>query len=115
MPFEIKHPITGGILQVAEDDFPDLMDWYEAMAACQNLGKGWRLPTKEELKAMYEQLHKQGKGNFGSIDFKMWYWSSSEYSVNGAWYLDFKDGKAYRHYSHHEGFTEHVRAVRDLR
>ena len=63
MPLYIKSPITGEQIQVAEEDFPDLMDWDDAMSACQNLGNGWRLPNKEELEAMYEQLHKQGKGN----------------------------------------------------
>ena len=77
MPFEIKHPITGGILQVAEGDFPNELKWNEAMSACQNLGNGWRLPSLEELEAMHVQLHRQGKGNFKTEDCD-WHWSSSE-------------------------------------
>ena len=114
MPFEIKNPITGVILQVAEEDFPDSMDWYDAMAACQNLGNGWRLPTKEELKAMYEQLHKHGKGNFGdSIDGGgRWYWSSSQGNSNNAWSMYFDDGSDDDYLNKDNDYG--VRAVRDL-
>ncbi len=61
MPFEIKHPITGAILQVADNDFPNVMSWGQAMRACAGLGNGWRLPTKEELLVIQKQLVKQGK------------------------------------------------------
>ena len=64
MTFQIKHPITGGIFLVAENDFPVRMNRDDAMRACQNLGNGWRLPSKEELKAMHTELHLKGKGNF---------------------------------------------------
>jgi hypothetical protein len=69
--YEIK--IDGSTIQVAKEDFPNEMSWVDAMAACQNLGNGWRLPSIDELGAMYEQLHKQDKGNFKNE----WYWSSS--------------------------------------
>ena len=50
---------------VAKADFPkEDMTWEEAKQACENLGNGWRLPDKDELVAMYEQLHKERKGNF---------------------------------------------------
>jgi len=77
MPFEINNPISGGNLQVADNDFPSKMKWNEAMSACQSLGNGWRLPSLEELNAMHVQLHRQGKGNFKTEDCD-WYWSSSE-------------------------------------
>ncbi|MFM7661671.1 MAG: hypothetical protein ACKO6A_03325, partial [Bacteroidota bacterium] len=65
---KITNPITGDELQVANQDFSDQMSWDEAKRACIELGSGWRLPTKEELVAMYEQLHKEGQGNFKSAE-----------------------------------------------
>jgi hypothetical protein len=43
---------------------------------------GWRLPTKDELNLMYENLYKKGLGGLAD-DF---YWSSSEYDAYVAWY-----------------------------
>jgi hypothetical protein len=37
---------------------------------------------------MYEQLHKQGKGNFEDT----WYWSSSQYDSGLAWRRGFGSG-----------------------
>jgi hypothetical protein len=45
------------------------MTWQEAISACNGLGSGWRLPNKEDLKAMYEQLHGKAQGNFKEADF----------------------------------------------
>ena len=83
--YEIE--IDGGTLQVAKEDFPLEMNWDNAMKACEELGNGWRLPTKEELVAMHEQLHKQGKGNFQHA----YYWSSSKYGLFNAWCVNFGD------------------------
>jgi hypothetical protein len=85
----IEHPITGLRLQVAKQDFSQEMTWTEAKKACNDLGNGWRLPTKEELEAMYTQLHKKGLGSFGH---NYYYWSSTENGNNKAWFQDFDDG-----------------------
>lgn len=69
----IEHPLTGAKLQVANQNFSDEMTWEEAKRACRELGKGWRLPTKLELEAIYEQLHKNDQGNFRCT----FYWTSS--------------------------------------
>lgn len=47
----------------------------------------WVLPSKSELTAMYNALHSQGVGNFGSTR----YWSSSEYDSEraGDYYFGF--------------------------
>ena len=115
--------LAGEQIQVAENDLldshaPKQMDgvdynfWnkmviHEAMSACAGLGGGWRLPTKEELKTMYEQLHLKGKGNFQNA----WYWSSSEDNASTAWHFYFEYGKAYSTY---KVSTTQVRAVRTL-
>jgi len=80
--------ISGKTIQVAKEDFPNSMNWDKATEACEELGNGWRLPDKDELKAMYEQLHKQGKGNFKN-DF---YWSSSQGNSGNARSVNFNNG-----------------------
>lgn len=53
---KITNTETGAELEVANQDFPNELSWADAKKACDELGNGWRLPTKNELKAMYEQL-----------------------------------------------------------
>jgi len=83
--YEIK--IKGRTILVAKEDipedFPSDMSRDDAMAACQNLGNGWRLPSSEEYAAMYEQLHTKGKGNFSTEGL---YWSNSGY-------FEFEEGR----------------------
>ncbi|MDR3341522.1 MAG: DUF1566 domain-containing protein [Treponema sp.] len=68
------------------------LDWYDAIAYCDSLNIGeytdWRLPNKDELNRMYENLHRRGLGNFQKSD----YWSSSS-QATGAWYQGFVTGK----------------------
>jgi hypothetical protein len=59
-------------LQVAQFDFPNQMNWLDAKKACEALGEGWRLPTKDELNSMY--VNKNTIGGFSTNS----YWSSSE-------------------------------------
>lgn len=65
----------------------------------------WFLPSRYELDLMYQNLHLQGLGGFGSDE----YWSSSEANYVYAWYQYFGDGSqdfAYKDYNYS------VRAVR---
>ena len=48
----------------------------------------WRLPDKEELNLMYENLHLKGVGEFASE----FYWSASEYNRFSTWAKYFNDG-----------------------
>jgi len=100
--------IAGETMQIAKEDFPSDMSWDDAMVACQNLGNGWRLPNKDELAAMYKQLHTKGKGNFRMDNF---YWSSSELHSTFAWALSFEYGGAH---TSNKNSTRQVRAVRTL-
>jgi len=103
----IEHPLTGAKLQVANQDFSQEMDWKSAKRACGELGSGWRLPSIEELRAMYKQLHEKSKGNFRAAS----YWSSKENDDGGVWDFGFNDGNAYYGPS---GESCYVRAVRAL-
>lgn len=118
MPFEIELPYTNHIVQVAENDFPSRMTWYDAMIGCQNLGNGWRLPCIEELNAMYSQLHKNGKGNFKTANTDRgipYYWSSEEFEVNNAFLFDFLSYGLHHCTVYGDKFDMgHVRAVRNL-
>lgn len=67
----IGTPIIIGKIEIAQNDFPDIMNWYDAKDACNSLGLGWRLPTSEELKILYNNKSKIG----GFTDY--FYWGSS--------------------------------------
>ena len=61
---EIKHPITGVRIHIAEFDFKNKMNRFGASYSCKELGHVWRLPTKSELELMKSELYKKGKENF---------------------------------------------------
>jgi hypothetical protein len=91
-----------GNLEVMTEDFENKMKWMDAIKACESLGDGWRLPTKEELNILYEN-----KGKIGGFVFSQ-YWSSKEYGdFVGSQYFDdgFKG-------SNSKNDTFYVRAVR---
>ncbi|GAB6391030.1 MAG: DUF1566 domain-containing protein [Treponematales bacterium] len=84
--------------------------WNDAKSRCASLRVngigGWRLPDKDELNAMYQQLHKQVLGGFSDSG----YWSSSEGGY-GAWIQSFSDG------DQHGDFKSNLsqgRAVREM-
>jgi len=80
-------PVKIENFEVAQNDFPNKMNWDDAKKQCENLGSGWRLPTKDELNNMFN--NKEKISGF-SISF---YWSSSEkldlYGKSVAWGQNF--------------------------
>jgi hypothetical protein len=83
-PFASTSQITGTTyvldsIEIAQYDLPTEVTWYNAKRECKELGKGWRLPTKNELEEIYN--HKDIIGNFVSTN----YWSSSSFSSEYAW------------------------------
>ena len=66
-------------IEIAQFDLPTEVTWYNAKRECKELGKGWRLPTKDELDKMYN--NKDLIGNFVNNN----YWSSTEYNSDYAW------------------------------
>ena len=101
----IGNPIKIENLEVAQHYFPNRMNWKDAKAACAKLGKGWRLPTKDELNIMYENKDKIGGFAYG------YYWSSTEYNDFGnAWLQLFNNGEQGNSYVKDGKYN--VRAVR---
>jgi ABC-type Fe3+-hydroxamate transport system substrate-binding protein len=76
-----------GNLEIAGADFDHLMVWDQAVAACKELGDGWRLPTPEEQKLMYQK--KDSLAKFTS-DL---YWNSVEVDTLNAGTFNFFKGK----------------------
>lgn len=70
----------------------------------------WFLPSKDEQKMMYVNLHKAGLGGFGASGNVVKYWSSSEGAYNSAWYIEYYDGRQTNSTSRDS--TQRVRPVR---
>ena len=94
----IGKSIRVGNLEVAQFDFPDLMNWDDAKKACEALGSGWGLPTKDDLNTLYQ--NKDKIGGFANGGYRN-YWSSTVYlddlasvasEIFAAWYQDFVNG-----------------------
>ena len=68
----------------------------------------WRLPNKDELILMYENLHKKDIGGFADD----YYWSSSEINSNYVWDQYFGSGFQYYRY---KSYGLHVRTVRSFK
>ncbi len=86
-----------------------------AAKLCYDLEHGgsddWFLPSKDELDLMYRILKvARGLGGFANE----YYWSSSDYDVERAWYQDFSDGDQLLNYymSKEKALVRSVRAVR---
>jgi hypothetical protein len=101
----IGKPIPLQNFEVAQYDFEEEMTWAQAKAKCHRLGNGWRLPTKNELNVMYKNKDRIGRFAYN------YYWSSTEYDFNYAWYQDFDGGSQPSNYKFN---TYHVRAIRDF-
>lgn len=76
----------------------------------------WYLPSIDELKLMYVNLHQQGMGNFPgfSTDYNPDYWSSTEKDKDYAWAFDFLTGSQASDYKEASAFFFNVRAVRSF-
>lgn len=83
----------------------NIMNWYEAMEYAKSLDDGWRLPTIEELKEVYDSK----LDGFRSYN----YWSSTiaDLDTLNAWYVNFSDGVGHYYYKKGRVF---VRCVRDI-
>ena len=98
--------VKGNTLREADEDFPKSMSWDNALAAVAALGDGkWRLPTMEELRAIYQQLYVQDEGSFKTAA----YYTGVEVTAANAWAMNFEMGNVYNCF---KGNTLNVRVVR---
>ncbi|MEM7105498.1 MAG: hypothetical protein AAF502_20340 [Bacteroidota bacterium] len=72
MIFHIDSNGQNGLTTQTED--LGWLKWDEAVIACKKNGDEWRLPTKDELNMIYNNLHIKGLGNLEDGS----YWSSTE-------------------------------------
>jgi TolB-like protein len=67
-------------------------NWNSALTTARNYRGGgysdWRLPTKDEVNLIYQNLRAKNIGNLGDS----WHWSSTEYRNHSAWSPSFSDG-----------------------
>ena len=101
----IGNPIRLQKFEVAQHDFPKAMTWKDAKAACAKLGKGWRLPTKNELNVMYK--NKDKIGGFANDNF---YWSSTVVGGTNAFFQGFLSGFQEGTSKSNSGYVRAVRA-----
>ena len=94
-----------GNLEIAQNDFPKMMNWHDAKAACDSLGNGWRLPSKDELVFLF-----QNKYRIGVFKFDI-YWSSSEYGTGYAWFQNLGYGGQYPSYKFDAAYVRAIRAL----
>ena len=99
----IGKPIRLQNFEVAQYDFEAEMNWDDAKLACAKLGKGWRLPTKNELNVMYK--NKDRIGGFADD----YYWSSTEYGSSHAWGQNVNAGYQLNYL---KNVASYVRAIR---
>lgn len=85
-------------------DAPETMAWDKAKEYAQKEGK--RLPSQRALMLMFvhqKKLNEAMTAAGGEPWENDWYWSSSEYTHNGAWYVSASNGavgwsgKSYRY------------------
>ncbi|MDB2442488.1 DUF1566 domain-containing protein [Flavobacteriales bacterium] len=82
----------------------------EALAYESEAYSDWYLPSKDELMEMYNTIgNGSPEGDIGGFG-NNYYWSSSEYSYNVAWYVYFDNGDAGSYLSKY--FANRVRVIR---
>jgi hypothetical protein len=78
------------------------VDWNAASAYCKSLAvgarSGWRLPTRQELRTIYDPKDVDAFGNRVMRPFQAglggnWVWSSDKDTTSSAFVLDFKTGE----------------------
>jgi len=79
----IGKSIKIGNLEIAQNDFPQNLNWDDANKECKALGYGWRLPNEEELNFIYK--NKDRIGDFTNSH----YWSSTVMVCFNFWHSTF--------------------------
>jgi hypothetical protein len=78
-------------LKVAQYDFPNKMNWYDAKKACEALGEDWTLPKQNQLNLLY----KYGDLMLSENPLRFvndYYWSSTEDGNKNVWIQNLVNG-----------------------
>jgi hypothetical protein len=84
----IGKPIRFTYVEVAQFDFPKQCTYDEALRISKKLGNGWRLPTRAELKKMFEK-REEIKG----FEWGEYYMTNEVYGKSQIYCIEFADGK----------------------
>ncbi|HPH42098.1 MAG TPA: DUF1566 domain-containing protein [Syntrophorhabdaceae bacterium] len=90
------------------------MDWFQANRYVENIclnGGGWRLPTRSELKSIYDVSMKGGADPFFRIN-ENWVWTS-ETQGDSAWFCSFVYGREGTIFQKYIGSYGRVLAIRN--
>lgn len=81
--------------EVYPSDAPKLMTWLEAQEFVDDLGDGWRLPTRQELQILCKNAKEIGLVIDENSSDTQWYWSGETFKTNYgeyAWSARASDG-----------------------
>ena len=93
MAYELRHPLTNGLLRVSDADFSDRRD-FSSLSSDSVLNSGWRLPNVDELEACF---FASLTGIIDNFDISDLYWSrSSESSASKGYSIHFINGVVYQ-------------------
>ena len=69
---------------------------FDAFKWCRAKGEEWYLPSKDELRVVYDNVSKINATlkQLKRVELDGWYWSSTEYNEFWAWRVDMSDGYA---------------------
>ncbi len=88
----IGNPIVIGNIEVAERDLTELngadLKLVNANRLAKKMGKGWRVPTREELTTMYQNVTM-----IPNLRMNAFYMSSETFGKNAVWIQSFGTGK----------------------
>jgi hypothetical protein len=89
--YEFISPTTGEKLEIAQKDvnIGTMTNFLEqAISICNNLGRGWRIPTYDEIEFLRMEYYQKGIGDFSDK-----YYVYFDYDGTHYYCLYFKDGK----------------------
>lgn len=118
--FNPKNKLKG--IAVVEDDNHAFLvlpkdikevDWWDGKRKCEE--QFAQIPNLRQLEAIYKNKEVLNKAFIAAggetLDDKAFYWSSTEYSSNGAWELYMNNGYRYHYGKHYNYYVRPVLAL----